>query len=421
MATEFTHATQLPSNPDEDYRFGAPPTDLPRLQPAPPTRVPDRTLVRIDVLDLRRKRDRARFLDVSDAVQRRDPNYIAGLRMERMKFFDTAHNAALAALEIQAMVAVREGKDVGRITAHIDRAYDQYHGVKAGWFGFFECTDDAVVAHTLLDEAVRWVRERGAQEIIGPNSFTTNHQIGLLVENFSRPAFVEQPYNPPYYERLIASYGFGKAKDLLCWWIDVTKGTDDPKIKRYYDVSEKVKKRYGLRIRHPDMSIFEKEVGVVFGLYNASWQKNWGYVPVTEAEFKTIAADFKPLIVPELVNIVEDKDGKPVAFSMTVPDLNEVLPRDGKLFPFGFWKLLTGMKKIKHARLIVLGVLPGYRQRGVEGLMCIETALRAKDRGMIGGEIGWTLEDNSAINRTIEAFGGKLYRRYRLLGLDLRQ
>jgi hypothetical protein len=185
-------------------------------------------------------------------------------------------------------------------------------------------------------------------------------------------------------------------------------------------VSQKVKKRYGLRIRHPNMSIFEQEVELVFRLYNDCWQKNWGFVAVTEAEFRTLAADFKSIIDPTLVNIVEDKDGTPVAFSFAVPDLNEVMPKNGRLLPFGFWKLLTGVKKIKHGRLILLGVVPGHRQHGVEGLMCIETALRAKERGMIGGEIGWTLEDNAPINRTIEAFGGRLYRRYRLFGIDLR-
>lgn len=420
MATPFTHVASLPDNPDEDYRFGAPPADLPKLLPGPSSRTPNPGDIRIDVLDLARKRDRARFLDVAEAIQGDDPNFIAPLRMERMKFLDTAHNAGLASLEMKVMVAVRAGRDVGRITAHIDRAYDAYHKVKAGWFGFFESIDDKQVAHALLDEAVKWAHQQGAHEIIGPNNFTTNHQIGLLVENFDLPAFVEMTYNPPYYEALIASYGFGRAKDLYDWWIDVTNGTDDPKIKRYYEVSQKVKKRYGLRLRHPDMSIFEKEVALVFRLYNECWQKNWGFVPFNESEFKTLASDFKPIIDPNLVSIVEDKEGKPVAFAFAVPNVNEVMPKNGRLFPFGFWKLLTGMKKIKHGRLIVLGVVPGYRQRGIEGMMCIETALRARERGMMSGEVGWTLEDNTPINRVIEAFGGKLYRKYRLLGLDLR-
>jgi GNAT superfamily N-acetyltransferase len=373
----------------------------------------------VERIDLARAADRSRFLDVADRVQRGDPNYIAPLRMERMKFLDTLRNPALASLEVKAMIATRRGRPVGRITAHIDKAYDAYHGVRAGWFGFFEAVDDLQVAHALLDEAVAWVRARGATEVIGPCNFTTNHQVGMLVENFSRPAFVEMTYNPSYYERLVTSYGFGKAKDLYAWFIDVSPGTEDPKMRRYFEVSEKAKARYGLRIRGVDMTRFDEEVARLFELYNGSWQRNWGFVPVSEPEFKAIARDLRHVVEPSLVLVVEDKAGTPVAFSVTLPNVNEIMPRDGRLFPLGWWKLLTGRKRIRYARLFTLGVMPSHRKRGVESLLCIDTALRARDLGMAGGEIGWTLEDNVLINRTVESFGGRLDRRYRLFGLTL--
>jgi hypothetical protein len=404
---------------EEDYRFGAPPKNLPKLQPAPQSRATDRAGVRIETINLGNKAHRKRFLDVADAIQQDDPNYISPLRMDRMKFLDVTHNPALASLEMRVLIAVRNGRDVGRITAHIDRAYDAHHDVQAGWFGFFESIDDTQVAHALLGEAVEWVRLRGAREIIGPNNFTTNHQCGLLVENFERPPFVEMTYNPPYYERLIASFGFGKAKDLLAWWIDVTKGTEDPKMKRYYDVSQKVQKRYGMRIRGVNMQDYEAEVARLFRLYNESWQKNWGFVPVTEAEFKTIASDLRPIIIESMVLLVEDKQGQPIAFSVSLPNINEVMPKNGRLFPFGWIKLLRGLKKTKYARLFAMGVIASHRQRGVESMLCIETALRAKRLGMLGGEISWTLEDNVLVNRAVETFGGKLDRRYRMFGIDL--
>ena len=404
----------------DDYRFGAPPKDLPKLHPAPPERATQRGKVRIETINLANKAQRKRFLDVADAIQGRDPNFISPLRMERMKFLDTRHNPALAQIDMRVMIAVRDGRDVGRITAHVDRAYDAEHGVKAGWFGFFESIDDRQVAHALLADATEWVRLRGATDIIGPNNFTTNHQVGLLVENFSRPPFIEMTYNPAYYERLISSFGFGKAKDLLVWWIDVTKGTDDPRLKRFYDVSQKVQKRYGLTIRNVRLANFDAEVATVFRLYNDTWQKNWGFVPVSESEFKTIASDFRQIIVEDMVLIVEDKHKKPVAFSVTLPNINEVMPKNGRLVPFGWWKLLTGMKSIRTGRLILLGVAPGHRQHGVESMLCIETALRATRVGWTSGEIGWTLEDNVMINRAVETFGGHIDRRYRLLGIDLR-
>jgi GNAT superfamily N-acetyltransferase len=184
-------------------------------------------------------------------------------------------------------------------------------------------------------------------------------------------------------------------------------------------VSEKAKARYGLRIRGVDMTRFDEEVARLFELYNGSWQRNWGFVPVSEPEFKAIARDLRHVVEPSLVLVVEDKAGTPVAFSVTLPNVNEIMPRDGRLFPLGWWKLLTGRKRIRYARLFTLGVMPSHRKRGVESLLCIDTALRARDLGMAGGEIGWTLEDNVLINRTVESFGGRLDRRYRLFGLTL--
>ena len=415
MQTESSTPT---TKATEEHPFGKPPENLPSRLPAPASRKTSRANVEIVRIDLAKKADRKEFLDVVIDIYQGDPNFIRPLYFERMKFLDTAHNIALRNLTMQAFIAKRNGRAVGRITAHIDRAYDAYHGVKAGWFGFFECIDDRDVAHALLDEAVNYVAKEGATEIIGPNNFTTNHQVGCLVENFSRPAFIEMTYNPSYYEALITSYGFGKAKDLFAWWIDVRKGLEDPKIKRFYDISEKVKKRAGLTIRGADMSKFEEEVALVFRLYNECWQKNWGFVPVNEEEFKMIANDLKQVIIDSLVLIVEDK-GKPVGFSVTVPNVNAVMPKDGKLFPFGWYPLAFGMKKIKEARLITLGVQQTHRKRGVESLLCIETALRCKELGITGGEIGWTLEDNDLVNRAAESMGAKLDRKYRLFGLKI--
>jgi GNAT superfamily N-acetyltransferase len=401
---------------EENNPWGKPPRDLPRWDGTAGTLAPD---VVIEHIDLGKKGDRKRFLDAADAALGDDPNYIAPLRFERMRFLDTAKNAALSSLEIHALLATRNGKLVGRITAHIDRAYNEYHGEKVGWFGFFDAIDDLGVAHALLDRAVRWLQASGMTQVLGPNNFTTNHQVGMLVENFSRPAVVEMTYNSSYYERLVTSYGFGKAKDLLAYWIDVSKGLDDPKIKRFYDVSQKAQKRYGLHLRGARMQEFDEEVARLFRLYNDTWQKNWGFVPVGEAEFKNIARDLKQVVVPELVLIVEDKAGTPIAFSVTLPNINEIMPKNGRLFPFGWWPLVTGMKRIKTARLFTLGVTPAHRKHGVEAMLCIETALRAKQLGFSSGEIGWTLEDNLLINRAVEAFGGRLDRRYRIFGLEL--
>ena len=403
-------------NPQE-YLFGKPPELLPPWQPAPSSRRSGEGL-RLDHVDLSRHRQRHRFLKMVPRLYAGDRNFINPLWIERMAFLNPKRNASLANLEIHALLAYRGSLCVGRMTAHIDRAYNRYHNSRTGWFGFFESENDPSVAHELLDEGIRWLQDRGMNEVFGPNNFTTNHQWGLLVENFDRPACVEMTYNPPYYEQLITSYGFGKAKDLHAYWIDVTAGLDNPRFQRFERLSEKVKERYGLSVRHVDLRNFDKEVETIFGLYNESWQKNWGFVPVSKEEFASIANDFKHLIIDELVLIVEQA-GKPVGFSLTLPDLNEVLPRDGKLFPLGWLKVLRGMKKTEYARTLALGVLPVYRKRGVEAILCLETALRAKRLGMKGGEISWTLEDNHFVNSAAESMGADLDRRYRVFGMRI--
>lgn len=411
---------ESPATQDSDsHPLGRPPTDLPAFEPAPESRVASTSGVRIETVDLARARDRKRFLAMVEPLYAGDPNFIMPLWFERMQFLDPSKNKALSALEMKAMLAYRGDRCVGRIVAHVDRAYNAYHQVDdAGWFGFFECIDDRTVAHALLAEACAWLKGKGAREIIGPMNFSTNHQCGLLVKNFDRPAVIEMTYNPPYYEDLITSFGFGKAKDLYAWMIDVTQGTANPKVARIERLAKQVKRRTGVKLRHANMKEFDKEVERLFTIYNQAWQKNWGFVPVEQAEFKQIAADMKQIVVDDLVLFVE-VDGKAVGFSVTLPDVNQVMPRDGRLLPFGWWKLLTGMKSITEARLVALGVAPEYRRRGLETLLFLETALAAKRLGMRGGEIGWTLEDNFLVNRAIEHMDGKLDRIYRLFGIDL--
>ncbi len=373
--------------------------------------------VEIRKIDLANPSDRAAFVDVADRIYAKDPNGIVPLRLERMAFLDTSSNPALASLEIAAFLAVRKGKVVGRITSHIDRAYNELHGTNVAWFGFFESVDDEAIAHALFTRAVLHAKHAGASTIFGPSNFTTNHQIGLLVENFDRPAFVEMTYNPRYYERLFTDFGFSKATDLLTWWIDVRPGIEDPHIARFHRIAEKVRARAKFTVRHARIADIEREVEILFGLYNDCWVKNWGFVPVSHAEFKKIANDLKHILIEELVLLVEH-EGRAVGFSVTLPNVNERMPKDGRIFPFGWWKLLS-LKNARTARLMVLGVHPDYQKRGVEGLLCVETAMRARELGFVGGEIGWTLESNVMVNRAAEAMGAKLDRRYRVYGMTL--
>lgn len=419
-ATARAHGENTPAlSPDEEsHPFGKPPETLPSLSDVPKSRVVDRSGIELEIIDLANKKDRRRFLEMAPPLYAGDPNFIAPLMFERDHFLNPDKNKGLEGLEIRPILALQGGRIVGRISAHIDHHYNEYHGAKAGWFGFFECVNDKKVAHAMLDEATNWLKSKGMTEAIGPMNFTTNHQAGLLVENFSRPATVEMTYNPPYYEELLTSFGFGKAKDLLAWWIDVSNGRDDPKIERIAKVADRTMKRAGIRMRHLEMEHFEREVELLFDLYNRAWQKNWGFVPLTKAGFEAIVNDLKQIVRPELLLFIYKGD-EAVAFSCTLPDINQAMPKNGRLLPFGWLKILLKKNRVKHARLFTLGVVEEHRKRGFETMLMVETALASARLGMASGEIGWTLEDNDLINKAIEQMGGHKDRVYRLLGVSL--
>lgn len=415
---ESPEAAKQEVQDDKDlYRFGRPP-DLRSFAQDAPGRVTDFSGVEVKEIDLSSRSARSHFLDMADPLYAGDPNYISPLRMHFMKFLDPAKNPAFENLEVRALIAYQNGKPVGRMTVHVDRKYNEYHESKSGFFGFFESVNDRKVAHALLQNGVDWLKAKGIEEIFGPMNFTTNHQVGLLVNNFDRPPFVEETYNPRYYEELLTSFGFGKAKDLYVWWVDVTNGLESKKRQRLARIADRVRKREGVSFRQVNMKDAQAEKERIYDIYVKAWEKNWGFVPLSKKEFMFLAADLELIVIPEMFMFAE-VNGKPVGFTGTIPNINEVLPRNGRLFPFGWWKFLTRRKKVGHGRLYTLGVIPEYRKRGLEAVMIVETVIRGQAVGFAGGEIGWTLEDNDLINRAIEQTEGYLDRTYRILGLRL--
>ncbi len=402
---------------EEAYRFGRPPT-LVKYTDAPPTRRAPPDDVDLEVIDLRNKRDRTRFLDLAAPIYAGDPNYIAPLRLDMMKALNPDKFAPFEHIEMRAVIAHRGGRPVGRLTCQIDDIYNAYHETKAGWFGYFESIDDPNVAHALFDDGLRWLKDKGMVEAFGPANPTMVYQSGLLIKNFDRPPCVENLYNPPYYEALFDSFGFGKAKDLYAWWIDVSEGMTTDKRKRVVRIADRIRKREGITVRRASVARADEEIALVHELMMAAWEKNWGFAPIPKDEFMELAQDLKKIVIEDLLLFIMVED-RPVAFSFTVPDVYEKMPRDGRLFPFGWTKLAFGLKKTKHARMFLLGTLPEYRKRGLESIMFAETVIRANKLGIMGGEISWTLEDNDLVNRAIESMEGRLDRVYRIYGLDL--
>jgi GNAT superfamily N-acetyltransferase len=362
------------------------------------------------------KRDLKRFVKLPHRLRADDPHWVAPLTFERMEFLDRSRNPYFDHADAEYFLAERDGVPVGRITAQIDRRWDEYQGGSDGMFGFFESENDPEVSVPLLEAATEWVRSRGRERIIGPMDFTTNDELGLLVEGFERPPMILQPWHPPHYQGLIEDQGFGKAMDLLMWELQfgsLKQGERfDPAI---HEAADNALREEGITIRNMRKRDLENEVRRFMDVYNEAWGHNWGFVPVTEAEVAFQAKNLKQ-VIDEKWTWMAEKDGEVVGAALTLPDINQVLAKlDGRLLPFGWARFLLGRGGIDQCRVFALGVKHDYRHTGVAAslyLKHIEEA--ARPGGITGGEMGWILETNDAMNRAMEGMGGKVVKRYRL-------
>lgn len=308
-------------------------------------------------------------------------------------------------------MAIRDGADVGRIAAIRNHNHEREHGDGVGFFGFLETENNPETLVALCGAAEEWLESRGCRSIRGPVSYDMNNTVGVLVDGFSEPPAIMMPWNGPWLPDGLEEAGFAGVMDLVAHLIPTTKLPV-----RIQRLSDRLIKREGITIRTIRMDRFADEVKIIQRLYNAAWEKNWGYVPLTDAEIEFMARDLKPVVDPKLI-IFAEVDGEPVGFAMCVPDVNEVLRknRSGRLFPFGIFRLLFGMKRIRRVRVITLGTLPEYRNRGVE-ILFYRSCIDATDEGGYeDAECSWILATNDAMNRGIrDALGGEIFKTYRI-------
>ena len=367
------------------------------------------------------KRDLKRFVALPHRLRADDPQWVAPLNFERMGFLDRSRNPYFEHAEAEYFLAERDGAPVGRITAQIDSRWDSYQGGSDGMFGFFESENDPEVAAALLDAACGWVASRERKRIIGPMDFTTNDELGILIEGFERPPMILQPWHPPHYQHLIEGHGFGKAIDLLMWELQFGSLKEgerfDPAI---HEAAERALHEEGITIRNMRKSDLANEVRRFMEVYNEAWGDNWGFVPVTEAEVEFQAKNLKQ-VIDEKWTWMAEKDGEVVGAALTLPDINQVMAKlDGRLLPFGWARFLLGRRRIDQCRVFALGVKHDYQHTGVAAslyLKHIEEA--AKPGGITGGEMGWILETNGPMNRAMEGMGGTVVKRYRIFEKSL--
>jgi GNAT superfamily N-acetyltransferase len=359
---------------------------------------------------IRKARHLNDFLKLPWSLYGDDPNWVPPLLSDQKKLLHPAHNPFFKHAQMTRLIARRDGRTVGRICAIDNLAHQEYWQEPVGFFGFFECENDPETARALVDAAAEWLKPRGIDVMRGPMNPSTNDSCGLLVEGFDLPPMVMMPYNPPYYAELLEGTGFSKTKDLYAYKI-----TEDSLTERILRVGEKLAERVKVTVRSIDKKNLDAEIERIRSIYNQAWFKNWGFVPMTEAEFNHTANDLKKILVPELAYIAEDGD-RPVGFSLALPDINMALKHaNGRLFPFGIFKLLYYSRKINSARVITTGVVEEYRNRGVDVLFYLESYKRGVAAGYTSAELSWILEDNEAMNKAVTSvIGGELYKRYRI-------
>ena len=369
----------------------------------------------VSVTPVEIRKDLEEFIHLPWRLYRGNPNWVAPLFMVENERFDPKRNAFYYHSDVQLFIARREGRVVGRISAQVDREHIRYWDEQVGFFGFFESENDPAIARALLAAAEAWLRERGMVRIRGPLSFSTNGEVGFLLEGFDQPQMPLMPYTLPYYLELTESAGYAKVKDLYAWKWDSTPVPEGPG-KRMVD---ELRSRPDVKVRRASMKHFRAEYETILQLYNDAWSENWGFVPATKAEADEIAKNLKLIVDPAIVPIVE-VNGVPAAMALAVPNYNWAQqPLNGRLFPFGWLRLLWRLKvrRPRNGRLMLLGIGKDFRSRqyaGLAYLLCDEIYLAARERGYTWAEFGWTLEDNGLINSLIKKIGARHYKTYRL-------
>jgi hypothetical protein len=368
----------------------------------------------IQIIPLARtSRDISRFLEVSYGIYQNDPHWVAPLLMDLKKVFTDA-NPLFQHAQMELWVASQGGRDVGRIAGIIDESHNHTAEDHAAFFGFFESINDPQVSARLFSAVSDWARRKGMKKLLGPMNPTTNDECGLLTKGFdSAPVFM-MTYNPEYYVKLVEADGFGKAKDLLAFHIDLAGIPMD----RLTRIGRKVKERNSnLSFRPVRRKTLKQDIGKIKEVYNAAWQDNWGFVPMTDGEVDFMAERLKPLLMEGLIWLAET-NSETVGFLLALPDYNVALkPLQGRLLTprlLGFIPYLLGWKRPNRTRVLTLGVKEQYRSKGLESALLIEGLKVGFDAGVTESEASWILEDNVMMCRVLEAIGGRVYKTYRI-------
>ena len=363
--------------------------------------------------------EKNKFIKFPWKIYKNDPYWVHPLLFDVKNNLDKKKNPFYDNSKMEMWLAEKDGIIAGRIAAIVNDNHNKFYNDKVGFFGFFESVNDKNVSKLLFDTASEYLKENGMEVIRGPVNPSTNDECALLIDGFDSSPVMLMPYNPKYYISLIDEYGFEKAKDLYALFIGSDVINNEEMMKKLGRISEMIIKKENLTIRNVNLSDFNNEVQRIREVYNNAWQENWGFVPMTEDEFKHVAKNLKPIADEDFI-IFAEKDGKPIGFSLCLPDINQVLKDlNGRLFPFGILKFLRNKKKIDVLRVIIMGVNVEYHRKGIDAIFYQHIIKTGYKRNIKAGEISWVLEDNYAMVQAAEKLGAHIYKTYRIFDKKL--
>ena len=375
----------------------------------------------LSILPVTSRQDLSRFIDLPWQVYdpATYPQWVPPLRLMVQDALDARKNPFYKRATRELFLAVRDGRVVGRIAAIENRAHNEFHQDRVGFFGFFEAFDDQEAATALFAAAALWLRARGLDRMRGPMSPSTNHEVGLLVDGFDEHPMIMTSWNPRYYATLCESAGLTRVKDLLGYFIPLNDAQFALPA-QFQQHAERALSRSNLVFRDVNLGRFTQELDTCWDIYNSAWEKNWGFVPMNREEFVHMAKEMKSLIVPQFAFVAE-VGGEAAGFMIVLPDFNRIFKRipNGRLLPTGIFKVLFGKKHLKSGRVILLGVKPAFRSRSIFQLFAHEAFRRGTAYGAVGAEASWILEDNALLTRPMESMGAKAYRRWRVFEMAL--
>lgn len=372
----------------------------------------------IEIRRVHTARDRDVFVKMAWQFYREDSHWVPPLIGDMKGFIDPAKGVFFGHGEAELFLAFRGEHPIGRISAHINRRYDEIFDDNKGFVGFFECEDDHKTADALFTCACNWLRAKGRTIAEGPMSFGVYDELGVLVEGFDTDPYIFTSHNPPYYGQLFETGGWEKSIDWYAFRGRAGRFQQelDP---RYFSIARRVLTRGGISVRSVDMHHLEREAKIVKDIFATAWNKNWGHVPLSDSEFQRLKDGVKQAVVPELSFVVE-REGVPIAFALSLYDANQAVKKvNGRLLPFGFLTLLATMKKTRRFRLVLMGVLEEYRGRGIEVALYTHVIKEGLRKGFQEVEMSMVVESNTPMISSVERLPVERYRTWRIYRKDL--